>query len=117
MTMETDLTTLLKTLCPRVFPDVAPTATERPYVTYQGIGGRSWRYLNNAAADKRNTRVQINVWADTRMACLALIRQIEEALCASANLNCQPEAEPISDYDEDMGRYGCIQDFMIQSTR
>lgn len=117
MTMETDLTALLKTLCPRVFPDVAPISTARPYVTYQGIGGPSWRYLDNAAMDKRSTRVQINTWADTRLAALALARQIEDALCASVTLNCQPEGEPISDHNEDLDRYGCIQDFMIQSNR
>ena len=54
--METDLTTLLLAICPRVFPDVAPLSTARPYITYQQIGGQSLRFVEGTAADKRHHR-------------------------------------------------------------
>ena len=117
MTMESDLFTLLKTVCPRVFPDFAPTATVRPYVTFQGIGGQSLRYLENTAADKRQTRMQINVWADTRAQSLSLCRLIEDAMCAATVFVATPDAEPVHDFDADLPVYGSIQDFLIHATR
>lgn len=117
MTMETDLTALLQTLCPRVHPDRAPTTTMRPYVTYQAFGGRSLRWLDRSASDKRHTLVQINVWDSTRAGALALIRQIEDALCASEVFTAWPNGEPVWSDEDDPSLYGCIQDFTIYSTR
>ena len=117
MTMEADLTTLLKTLCPRVHPDVAPTTTTLPYVTYQAIGGRSLRWLDRSASDKRHTLLQINVWAGTRAAANALMRQIEDAMCASTDFTAWPNAEPISAHEDAPDVYGCIQDYTIYSER
>lgn len=115
--MEANLVTALKTLCPRVFPDVAPYETQLPYVTFQHIGGTPWRYLDNAAADKRHTMVQINTWAATRAEALSLCRQIEEALCSSSAFTAQPDSEPIGDLDDDGDHRGCIQDFSIWAAR
>ena len=84
MTMEADLNTLLKAKCPRVFPDVAPAGTVLPYVTWQGIGGESVGFVDNTAADKRNTLMQVNVWAATRLQALQMARDIEDAMRASA---------------------------------
>jgi hypothetical protein len=53
VTFEADLYTLLKTVTPRVFPDFAPTATARPYVTYQQVGGRVINPLANTAPGVR----------------------------------------------------------------
>lgn len=119
MTVETELNTLLRTLCPRVYPDVAPAGTARPYVTYSGIGGKPLRWLDNTAADKRHTIMQINVWSSTRLETMALIRSIEEALCASSTLTAMPMDEPYSTYEEDAEPpiYGANQDFSIYSTR
>lgn len=117
MTMESDLHALLVAVCPRVFPDFAPISTQRPYITLQGIGGPVFRFLDNTTGDKRRTRVQINVWADRRDESLALIRQIEDAMCASTSFVATPESEPIHDFDADFRVYGSIQDFLITSTR
>lgn len=117
MTMESDLSTLLKTPCPRVFPDVAPASTARPYITWQGIGGATARYTENTAASKRNTLVQINAWSATRAEALTLIRQIEEALCASTAFVVDPQGEALSTYEEDTQLYGCIQRFSIWAAR
>lgn len=117
MSMESDLHGTLAALCPRVYPDLAPEGTARPYITWQGLGGASARFLNNEAADKRNTYMQINVWATTRLAALALIRQVEDALCASALFTARPSGEPLSTYEEDTKLYGCIQRFSIWASR
>ena len=117
MSMESDLTTLLKTLCVRTYPDFAPTNTTRPYITYQLIGGPPTRFLDNTAADKRQVLVQINVWADTRAASLVLARQIEDALCASTAFSATPEEEPTCDSEPDFNRYGTTQDFLITALR
>lgn len=117
MSMESDLFNLLKLSCTRVYPDIAPSGTPLPYVTWQGLGGKSLRFLDNTAADKRNTYMQINVWAATRVEATALIRQIEDALCASTAFICRPDGEPLSMYEEDTEDYGSMQRFTIIATR
>lgn len=117
MSIEAQLTTALKAICPRTFPLVAPTSTERPYVTYQLIGGRALGYLDNSAADKRHSLVQVDVFADTLLSAKQTIRAIEDALRASAVFTATPEAEPRDDYDHDMLRFRSSQDFSIYSTR
>ena len=80
MTMESDLTALLKATCQRVYPDFAPANTPRPYVTYQQIYGIALRYLGNEVPTKQHAVIQINVWADTRKEAKATILAIEEGL-------------------------------------
>lgn len=117
MSMESDLATLLKGICARTYPDIAPEGTTTPYITWQGLGGESARFLDNAAADKRNTLMQINVWSKTRLEALTLIRQIEDAICASAAFVGRPQGEPMSTYEPDTLLYGCVQRFDIWSAR
>lgn len=118
MSMEADLTSVLKGICLRTFPDVAPFSTPRPYITYQALpGAKSLRFLDGQAADKRHTLMQINVWADSRSSALQTIRAVEDALCASSAFTARPVAEAASDYDEDSERYGSRQDFSIYASR
>ena len=117
MAVEQELFDAIKAICPRTFPDFAPVSTQRPYCTYQQIGGKSLRYLNNSAADKRNSVVQINCWADTRQSATMLARQIEDALCAYSLFTATPNGEPVGDFDADVPVYGTRQDFSIYSTR
>lgn len=121
MTMEADLATLLRTVCPRVAPDVAEIGTARPYITYQGIGGDAWRYQDNTAADRRHSVMQVSVWSETRAEALVLIRAVETALCAATVFTATPyDSEPRWTSDQvppDIRLYGCIQDFEIVSLR
>lgn len=119
MSMESDLTALLKALCPRVFPDFAPAGTVPPYVTYQGLGGTPQRFADNTAADKRHTHMQISVWAATRSEALVLVRQVEDALCAATVFTASQANEPFSsvDADREPPMYGCMQDFDIWASR
>ena len=115
--MEADLQALLLTKCPRVFPDVAPSGTAKPFCTWQGIGGESLIFLDNTLADKRNTLLQVSVFSTTRLESLALIRQIEPAMLASAAFTATPQGEPINTHETDTQLYGCIQRYEIQSLR
>lgn len=120
MTVEADIVTALRTVCPRVSPDVAEWATARPYITWQFIGGTTLRSLNGTPFDKRHTLLQVNVWADRREEALALVRQVETALCdGAAPFTARPEGEPVNDVADDIEpkRYASIQDFSIHSTR
>lgn len=115
--MEADLNALLKTKCPRVFADVAAEGTAPPYVTWQGIGGESLGYLDNTAADKRHTLMQVSVWSQSRVQASTLIREIEDAMRASPEFTATPQGEPLSTYEPDTKLYGSIQRFLIWSAR
>lgn len=117
MSIDTDLPLVVKTLCPRVFTDFAPVNTVRPYVTFHYLGGKALRFVENTAADKRHTIVQVSVWANGRLEANALARQIEEALCATPLFEATPQDEPVGDADPDIPVYGTRQDFDIYSAR
>lgn len=111
--MESDLVALLEAICPRVSPDVAPLSTQRPYITYQQIGGRSLRWLDNTASDKRHALIQINVWHSQRIAATDMAHAIEESLCTQAVFVATPQGEIQTTYEHDLGLYGTIQTFGI----
>lgn len=116
--MEAKLVTLLETLCQRVFFDVAPEGTAAPYVTLHHIGGKSLRALDGDHCGERNTYMQVNVWAASRLASLTLARAIEDELTTSADFQVvRPDGEPIADHDLDTNLFGTIQRFSIWSTR
>ena len=116
MSIESSLVTLLKSINPRVFPDVAPTGTVTPYLTWQQIGGESVRYGDNTA-DSRWPLIQINAWGKTSAESLALILQVEDALCASSAFQAEPQGESMSIYEPDTKLYGRLQRFDIFGAR
>lgn len=117
MSLEIDLFNILRDVCPRTFPDVAPSGTITPYVTWQGIGGETHYYVDNTPADKRNPYMQISVWSKTRLEAVQVIRQVEAALTSAATFTATPEGEPMSTYESDTKLYGCIQRFDIWASR
>lgn len=117
MSLETDLYTVLTSLCPRVFPDVAPIGAPRPYVIYQQFGGSAPAFLEDTLPDLRNARFQIEAWDETRKAAIALALQIEAALVAAPQFQARAEAAFRSANDEDTDRRGCTQDFSIWGAR
>lgn len=118
--MEVLLTAILKGRCPRVFPDVAPVGTVRPYVTYQQIGGTPWRYMDNTAANRRHSLVQIDVHAETRLEASTLMRGIEDDLCAASTLTARPAGElraSSAELENAKRLYGASQDFDLWALR
>ena len=98
-------------------PATPPPGTPRPYVTWQALGGEVARFLDNSAADKRNTLMQINAWATTRMQATTLIRAIEDALADSPHFVARPQGEALSTHEPATGLYGSIQRFSIWAAR
>lgn len=117
MSLETELVARLQTVCPRVFPDVAPLDTERPYITWQQIGGDAPVYVEAVALNQRNAFVQVNCWADTRAQANALSQQVEQALVTATTMQAQPQSALIAAHDEDTDRRGAQQDFSIWALR
>lgn len=117
MTLEATLTAILKEISPRTFADFAPTATPRPYITFQQIGGQTIPVLGSVVPNKENAEMQISVWADSRSAAKTAIKQIEAALIATSNFIARPLAAAASDFDADMERYCSRQDFSIWADR
>jgi hypothetical protein len=117
MTLEEKLVALLQAICPRTFPDFAPTDTARPYVTWQQIGGDAIDFFDNALPSKENALVQVNVWSDRRAEAKGLIKQIENALITSTAFDARPTAAAASDADSDMQRYCSRQDFSVWADR
>lgn len=113
MSLESDIFDTLKGLVAnRCYPDVAPEGVARPYIAWQQVGGEAWNFLESAAVGKRNARIQVACWADTRVAAAALARSSEDALIASA-MKPTVIGAMTADYEEDTGRYGTKQDFSI----
>jgi hypothetical protein len=117
MSLEATLTAILKSVSPRVFADFAPTTTQRPYITFQQIGGEVIQTLANEVASKENADMQISVWADSRTAAKTAIKQIEAAIVASPEFVARQQGAAVSDYDADMERYCSRQDFSIWADR
>lgn len=115
MTVETSLVAVLQAVCARVFPDVAPYGTTRPFVTYQQIGGEVVNYLDPTLPNRKNGYFQINVWSATRAEAAALALAIESALRVATAFVARPLAAPMATHDADVGLYGTAQDFTIWS--
>ncbi|MNM43651.1 hypothetical protein D3C81_545320 [compost metagenome] len=92
-----------------IFPDVAPTGTAGPYVTYQAVGGQDVNGLDGPA-DLENQRMQINVWSATRAATATTMRAARTALVAAGGI---PIGAPVSQYESDTKLYGSRLDFSI----
>lgn len=117
MSLEIDLPDTLKVLCPRVFPDVAKTNTQRPYITWQQIGGDVINPIANDIPDKRNAYIQINVWASTRLEANTLALQIEAALIQSTAFTARPQSALMAAFEDDTDLRGTMQDFTIWALR
>ena len=118
MTSEADIFTALKTLvADRVYPDLAPIGTARPFIVYAQVGGEALAFLENTLPDKKNGRFQIDVFADSRSACEAVALQVETAMTAAAAFQARAIGAPVSGYEPDVLIFSSMQDFSIWSTR
>ena len=117
MALENDLVAVLKPICARVYNGFTPTTTQRPYITFQQIGGKVIPTLAGAPATKENAEMQINVWANSGSEAKGLIKQIEDTLVAAAAFIARPLAASVSDFDADIPVYGSRQDFTIWADR
>lgn len=98
----------------RVFPDVAPEGTQKPFITYQQTGGKPVNFIGAEASDKKNARFQVNVWSETRAEASTLARQIENIMVA-APLLAKVESGVVATYDAETKARGTLQDFSLWS--
>lgn len=97
----------------RIFPDVAPENTPVPYITYQAVGGEPMNFLSGDRPDKVNTRMQVNVWAATRLEAAALAQQVEDAVRGAVALQPEVLTGRVATYDEATTYRGTMQDFSL----
>lgn len=95
----------------QVFPDIAPTGTPAPWITYRSVGGRDFTNLDGSSAP-RNSRQQIDVWATSRLAAIALMDQVRAALLA-APIYAVPIGAPVSTFESDPRLFGSRLDFSV----
>ena len=118
MSYEKDLRDLLLPLLPagnNVYPDATPANPPAPFIVYQQVGGEAYWYVENKMPGKANARVQISVFAASRLDATALMFQVQKRLCEQNNkFAVRPIGAPINDYDEALELYGSLQDFSIQ---
>lgn len=117
MSLETDVYAVLQTVCPRVFPDVAPANTAMPYITWQQIGGDVIATVTNDLPDKRNALVQVNCWSSTRLEANQLALQVEVALVGAGQFVAIPRGAFTASFDDDVDGRGTMQDFSIWASR
>lgn len=109
--IEAKLVTALGVLVnSRVYPDFAPANTAKPYITYQQVGGTPINFMEAQPADKKQVRIQINVWAKSRYDATVLIRQIENLMVQSPLFGLV-EGGAVSKFDEAAQARGAMQDF------
>lgn len=112
MTIEAVLYDVLKDLAGgEVYPDVAPENTPVPYITFQAVGGEPMNFVSGDIPGKTSTRMQINVWAKTRLEASALGEQVEGAVRAAVDLQPEVLTGRVATYDETTQYRGTMQDF------
>lgn len=95
-----------------VYPDVAPSNTAPPWVTFQAVGGKDFTNLDNSPSVPRNSRMQICVWAKSRLSAAALMEQVYAAL-NNPTVKGLPIGAPVSVFEQDTRLYGSRLDFSI----
>lgn len=113
MTLEATLfTTLGPLVSNRVYPDAAPDGVAAlPRITYSRVGGEAHTFLEAALPNLENARVQVNVWAATRLQTTGLMQQVKAALVAQLALRTTVLSEMVGIFEPETRLYGAHQDF------
>lgn len=113
MSLEAQLVAVLGPLVSgRVYPDTPPDAPTFPCIVYQQVGGQAVEYLEGKVADQDHARVQVVVWAKTRLQASQIARQARVAL-VEGSLKATTYGAPVSLYEEALKLYGARTDFSI----
>jgi hypothetical protein len=92
----------------KIFPDVAPQGTVRPWIVYQQVGGVPSNTLCGNT-DKQNARIQFTVWAATRPQANTLMRSAEKIL-TEPTIRAVSQGSLVAVFDEATKSYGARQD-------
>lgn len=114
MTIESEIFNTLKTLVTnRVYSDPQATPTVRPYIMWQQVSGEAINYMDPTLPGLRNARIQVNIWADTRLQVTTLMRQVEDAMRLTASLQTTVIGAPSSLFEDEPRLFGSMQDFSV----
>lgn len=114
MIVENLLSSVLSPLVSgRVYPDVAPSAAALPRIVYQQVGGAAINYVESSAPDRENGRIQITVWAASRIDAAQLSKAVEDLLLADATLQTEMLGARVAVHEPDTGLRGSRQDFSL----
>lgn len=115
MSLESDIKSALDSLVSnRVSPDVPPDNPVFPCIVFQQVGGDAVNFLECTVPDKNHARVQIRVWASTRLSSSSLAQQARAALVTA--LDAYVYGAPISEYESALKLYGSRFDVGIWYT-
>jgi len=95
----------------RIFPGLMPAATTMPAIVWQRIAGHDESALSGHSG-LENARVQVSVWAKTRLAARTLAGLTKLALVNDATLRATVLMD-MDDYDPDSKDYRVTVDFSI----
>lgn len=113
MSFEGDFRALIASLVDgRAYPDVPPDVPVYPFITYQQVGGQAGWFLDQSMPDKKHARMQVNVWAATRVQANTIGRQVEAAISAGT-MQATPIGALQAEYESDLKKYGTRQDFGV----
>jgi hypothetical protein len=107
-------TTLGSLVSGRVYPDTPPDNPTFPLIVYQQVGGQAIEYLEGTIGDKDNARMQVVVWAKTRLEAASIARSARVALVGT--LTATTLAAPVSLYQEELKLYGSRTDYSLWYT-
>lgn len=114
MIVETLLPSVLSPLVAgRVYPDVAPLSAALPRIVFQQVGGNAVNFTEGTAPDRESGRVQITVWAASRIDAALMSKQVEDRLLADATLQTYILGARIGIHEPDTGLRGSRQDFFL----
>jgi hypothetical protein len=113
MSLEASLKTLLASITAGgVHPDKTPPNPVFPLIIYQQVGGQAIDFGEKVLPDHDHARVQILVWARTRLEASSIARQVRAAIIGSP-LAAETYAAPVSQYQEELDIYGNRTDYGI----
>jgi hypothetical protein len=114
MTPEEHIYSVLQHLAGgRVFPDIAEAGTNKPYITYQAVGGAPLNFLSGDRPSKQSVRMQVNVWAERRTDASEIGMLVEDALRSATALQVEVATGRVATYDEATDLRGTMQDFTL----
>jgi hypothetical protein len=114
MTVHTEVREALRGLAgDRVFPLVADEGTATPYVVFQVVGGASQEFLGGEKPEKKQRRVQVNVWSKSILEAGQIAEQVEDTLRAATVLQPEVLTIPLDTYDEVTKYRGTMQEFYL----
>lgn len=113
MSLETTLSTILGSLVGgRCYPDVSPDSATFPLIIYQQVGGQAVDFIECKVADKDNARVQVHVWAKTRLEASQIAHNARVAM-VEGSAKAITLGAAVSLYESAMKLYGSRHDFSV----